>query len=207
MVDDLTRPFKGDVLIFDGMHSRVIAVPEIDLAMKIFPSHLRENAIKEYKVLLLAEGKGIKCIPKPISLIDRPNFVIILKEFIDGVYFDEYISSLDEEGFKKLTSKLLRCLHDLDKFNIVIEELSSPRKNIVIRNGNPYLIDLERWSYKSKSTNVTRFLGFILKMMHSDEHVGNLVNKIWSKNTILEASKIYKENKDLNEVLSKLDLK
>lgn len=203
----MTRPFKGDVLVFDGMHSRVIALPELKLAIKIFPKHLRENALKEYKVLLIADGRKINCVPKPISLIEEENFVAIVREFIDGEYFVDYVKGLEEEEFKLFIGRLLHCLRQFDELGIIIEELSSPRKNIVIREGNPYIIDLERWSYGVKSTNITRFLGFLVKIIHSETEVGRLARELWGEERLLKVSKRYKERRDFEEIVRELGLK
>ncbi|MGQ4891842.1 MAG: hypothetical protein ACP6IP_05045 [Candidatus Njordarchaeia archaeon] len=189
----------GNIIIFKGRHSNVIALEGLNIAIKVFPITLKNNAYKEINAIRLANEKGINCIPKYIAHVDTDNAIFLFKEYIKGIYFIDFIKSCDENSLKETLLKLFRCLNLLDKLGIVVKELARPRKNIVIREGKPFLIDLERWTYTKGKTNITQFLGYIYSVLKSnDNEVSRKFKNLIISDNLKEISEQYKKTLDLN---------
>ena len=82
-------------------------------------------------------------------------------EFIDGIFFQDYIEKEDKKQIKKVIENLLNQLYTLDKLKINKEEMHHPVKHIIIRKDMPYLIDFERCHYTEKPKNMTQFIQYL----------------------------------------------
>ena len=189
-----------DIETFRGRHSVVIAVPSLEIVFKIFPISLRSNALKEKEALSFLNREKFPCAPRLYGYVETDKSAIIIKEFITGIYFHNFFLESKISDLREVLLKILNCLHLLDKFNIFIDEMDSPRRNIVIRENQPFFIDLERWSRSTIQSNVTQFLGFLLKAHKTGGEIGNRVNTIFHVDKIMESAKEYKKKRDINVV-------
>ncbi len=195
----------GDVKIFRGRHSKVIAVIGLNLVLKIFPKNLKSNAYKEKMLLEHVNNIKLECFPKFYGIVDTGDAVLLVKEYIDGQYFNYFIKHGSIREIKKVIKRLLLCLHELDKVNYVIKELSNPKTNIVIRDEKPFIIDLERWTKTHGKTNVTQFLGFLIKISKSNDNpLKQRLNKIINFQILDKIANSYKKEKSIDVVLNAL---
>ncbi len=200
----MKKAVNSNVLVFDGMHSKVIALDALSLAIKLFPIKLEYNALKEYELLQILNKSGIECVPKIYGLVKTENAVLLVKSYIKGEYFYDFLEERDIKEIADVLKKLIMCLHKIDKIGVIIKELSSPRKNIIISDGKPFIIDLERWVREAKKTNITQFLGFIYKATLRNDKVGSKLRAIINTETILETARKYKEKMEVNEIPKKI---
>ena len=191
----------GDVVVFKGRHSKVVAFTGLKVVVKVFPEKLKKNAQKEIEALRLARKYGIDCVPKYFGHVETDDAIFVVKEFIEGLYFVDFIKTCNEKMLARVLLKLLKCLNLMDRINLVVKELSSPKKNIVISGEKPYLIDLERLVYSSGKTNVTQFLGFIYSISSSkDPKLIEKFSSVFDIENLKEVSKEYKKTIDFEIV-------
>ena len=117
-------------IISEGRHSVVISFPRLKLALKVFKPDLVNNAVKEYEFLKELSRKGYN-VPKPYSLI-IDEYPIIVREYIPGMHFKEFLNKADHEEIETVVMKLIKFIHRLDLESIFIDELSYPTKNIIV---------------------------------------------------------------------------
>ena len=200
----MKRAIDSNVLIYNGMHSKVIALDKLNLAIKIFPVRLEYNAMKEYELLQLLNQSKIKCVPKIYGIVKAENAIILVKEYIQGEYFSDFIEKRGVIEVANMFKKLLECLHKIDKIGVTIKELSTPRKNIIVKNGEPFIIDLERWVQEAKKTNVTQFIGFLYKAMLRNDEIGSKIRKIINEENLLAAAKEYKTRIRIDRIIKSI---
>ncbi len=173
--------------------------PRENINFKIFPKAFEANARREYDILKILYSNGIY-VPRPIELIVTENSVILVREYIEGEFFDEFIDRCNEDELRAALLNILTILKKVEDLGIYIEEFSSLYRNVVIRNRKPYIIDLERARYSPKST-ITQFLGLLAKLCHNDS-IKKKLEAIMETEKIKHASIRYKETRDINTVLS-----
>ncbi|MCK5283147.1 MAG: hypothetical protein KAK00_07080 [Nanoarchaeota archaeon] len=121
-------------------------------------------------------------------------------EFIDGIFFQDYIEKEDKKQIKKVIENLLNQLYTLDKLKINKEEMHHPVKHIIIRKDMPYLIDFERCHYTEKPKNMTQFIQYLTGRNISArlKEKGIMINK----NTLTKIAKKYKKGINKENFLS-----
>ena len=143
-------------LIGEGRHSKVFR--DGNRAIKV--EKLKGVAQKEAKWLRVLNEHGIG--PKLLEV--GKNYVVY--EFVDGEYFEDVL----RKG--KLTWETLeKCLRKaflMDKLGINKEEFHRPLKHIIIKEGEPRLIDFERCK-EGKPKNLSQFVSFLLKGKVSED--------------------------------------
>jgi len=125
------------------------------VAIKIAKSLEKVEAIrKESKIL--EQLKGIKGFPQ-IILRGEDFFVY---KFIEGITYGK--AKLSKEDKKKVLKSVLEKAYFLDKLGINRDEFSNIRKNVLIDSeGEVYVIDFDRGTFKKNPSNVRQFLQFL----------------------------------------------
>ncbi len=143
-------------LIGEGRHSKVFR----DGKRAIKVEKLKGVAQKEARWLRILNKHGVG--PKLLEV--GKNYVVY--EFVEGEYFEDIL----REG--KLTWELLeKCLRKaflMDKLGINKEEFHRPLKHIIVKKGEPRLIDFERCK-EGKPKNLSQFISFLLKGKVNEE--------------------------------------
>ena len=98
----------------------------------------------------------------PKLIISSGNFLAM--EFVEGDLILDYIRKSGKKETIELLNKIFEQLIILDKLGIKKEEMHHPIKHIIIRRGNPVLIDFERAHYTEKQSNVTQFYSFLMRI-------------------------------------------
>ncbi|HIP43293.1 MAG TPA: hypothetical protein EYG91_05280, partial [Aquifex aeolicus] len=100
--------------------------------------------------------KGIKGFPQ-IILRGEDFFVY---KFIEGITYGK--AKLSKEDKKKVLKSVLEKAYFLDKLGINRDEFSNIRKNVLIDSeGEVYVIDFDRGTFKKNPSNVRQFLQFL----------------------------------------------
>ncbi len=200
----MKKAVESRVLVFDGMHSKVIALDSLGLAIKIFPIRLEYNAIKEYELLQLLNDSKIDCVPKIYGMVKTENAILLVKRYVSGEYFSDFLEKRGIMEIADVLKKLIMCLYKIDRIGVTIKELSSPRKNIVISDGKPFIIDLERWVQEAKKTNITQFLGFLYKATLRNDNIGSKLRQIINTESLLTAARRYKSSMEITNILDEI---
>ncbi len=126
----------------------------------------------------------------------------IVMEFIDGSRIIDYFESAKKKSIIKTIKGILSQCHKLDILMVDKKELTNPYKHIIVRHGNPIMIDFERCKFTQSPKNITQFLQFL-----SSRKVSCILK---SKGILLEPgnlrifAKAYKKSHDLHEILALL---
>ncbi len=153
-----------------------------------------ENEVKWLKAL---NKKGIG----PKLIFSGNGFFVY--EFVEGQFIIDYLKACSREKAVALIKKTLRQCRALDELKVNKEELLRPQGHVIIRNGNPVMIDFERCGKTRKPKNVTQFCQFLIGGFSSE-----LLRKKGisiSREKILAAAKEYKnsqEDRNFRRILS-----
>lgn len=160
------------------------------------PESRAENRIEnEFRFLKILNRKNIG----PQALFFKNGKLGM--EFIDGIYFLDFVKKEDNKDvILKIIKNIYGQLYQLDKLKINKEEMSHPRKHIIItENNKAVLIDFERAHYIKKPANVTQFSVFL-----ASDYVSKLLKekgmKI-SRKRVIKSCKIYKNNTSHSNLL------
>lgn len=153
-----------------------------------------ERMENEARILRLVNQKGIG----PKFLFSGKDLLVY--EFVKGSFFLDCIKKAGKVRIVEVINNLFFQLFTLDKLKINKEEMTRPRKHIIIGK-KPVLIDFERAHHTGKPSNVTQFCSFLTSRFV----MGLLVSKGFfiDKEKIIELSKQYKLNmnvKSLNKI-------
>lgn len=110
----------------------------------------------EVKFLRILNKKGIG--PKLVRATKR-SFVY---EFVEGEQILDYVAHA-KDPFPVLKKVLLQCFV-LDQLGINKLEMHHPVKHILVKKGEPVMIDFERCYYTKRPKNVTQFVQFLFAM-------------------------------------------
>ncbi len=165
---------------------------------KFFPRKFRINAKKEYNFLTKLHEADVN-VPKPISHISLSNSSIVIREFIDGVFFQDAIKRYHPDAIKRLLINVITELRKIEDIGIYLPEVASVYKNIIVDGEEPYIIDLERASF-TKKLIIPPFLSRIWRLCSNPE-IRKKLEKILEIEKILSVAKKYKTNRDLNMIL------
>lgn len=183
-----------------GWHSTVIIFPSLRIAIKVFREGLLKNAEKEYSLLLRLYNKGLN-VPKPYVLIRDSKKPILIREFIDGRFFHDFLKLASVVEVREVVISLVKLSYLLDNENIFLNELSRATRNIIVTSSlKPYIIDLERANI-SKRSNVTQFLSYLYRLALSTAKFAWKIRAILRVDEIIDVCKLYKKRKDFNAVL------
>jgi len=182
-----------------GRRSLNIMFPEYGVNFKIFPKEFEVNARREYEIMNRLYNAGIN-VPRPIKLIITKGSAIIVREYIDGIYFSQAIQEYDPSSLAKILKNLIIQLRKIEEQEVFIPEFSSLYKNVIIKDKDPYIIDLERAQFSSKPI-ITQLLGLLIKLC-SNVKIRTKLEQIMDIEKIKEVSIRYKEKRRINDVLS-----
>ncbi|GEM_PF-5560643 len=188
----------GEIIVELGHHSINIIFKDKKINLKIYPLELRHRAIREYEVLRKLYKHGIN-VPQPIKLVDSANCMILIREFVDGIFFRDAIERLSIDELRVLLLELIKQLNAVENLGIYISEFSSLSKNVIVVGTKPYLIDVERASFQRKSI-VTQLLGFLIKLSGSPKLCKKL-SKVVQVKKLKAAAQIYKKTRNLDTIL------
>ena len=188
----------GKIKIALGQHSINLILKDIRLNFKFFPKKLNVNAKKEYEFLKRIHKSKIP-VPKPYSLIETDNSSVLVREFINGITFGEFLTRANVNELKSVLIKIVLILKKLEELGIFVPEFSSLYKNVIVCNDVPYLIDLERGRFGARS-NVTQFLGFLIKLFHNPK-LSKKLSEILNIEKLKSAAREYKTLRDISLVL------
>ena len=182
----------------------VIALPSHGIVFKIFNKGFIQNAEREYSFLKLLEKHEFPS-PKPYYLLIINNFPILVREYIPGIHFSEFLDKAAPKEIIKVIRVLLENAYKLDSIGIFLDELSNPTKNIIVNNGYVFFIDFERaQELTGKKSNVTQFLSFLIRVGKS---TGDLKNKLVAYinfDKILDAARKFKKKKQLDKLFMEI---
>ena len=147
------------------------------------------------------EAKFLKIINKhdigPKLILSKDNFLIY--EFIRGEFIKNWIQKASKKDILRIFKNILEQCHKLDKLNIDKKEMTRPVKHIIIGK-KITMIDFERAHYVKEPKNTTQFLQYIMKNKELLERKGIMINR----EEIINVSKKYKKNKDINKIIALL---
>ncbi len=85
----------------------------------------------------------------------------IIMEYVRGMPILDYFRAAGKRDVKSVIQKTLLQLYELDLLRINKQEMHHPVKHIIVRRGEPVMIDFERARYSTKAHNVTQFCQFL----------------------------------------------
>ncbi|RLE77932.1 MAG: hypothetical protein DRJ44_00945 [Thermoprotei archaeon] len=117
----------------------------------------RKDLLREAMILKEVNKYGIG--PK---LLDYTKDILVM-EHIDGISIGEWIMQVeDQHFFKEVLKKLLDMLFLMDTLGICHLELARPKNHIIVSGNRPVILDFETISTKTKKSNLTQVLAFLL---------------------------------------------
>ncbi len=142
------------------------------VAIKIRRFDSKRSSLElEGKILEIARDTGF--VPKVYAYTHD----FIIREFIDGITIRDYIPQASHEELKLLVISMIKGFAKLDSLGIDVEEVSKPLTQVIVECLNPSrpkLIDLESARMSKRSTSLTRFLGFLARVVNG-KHVYELL--------------------------------
>jgi len=123
-------------------------------------------------------------------------------EFVKGDYILQKFEKISKKEILKHINNIFMQCYKMDQLNVDKEEMHNPYKNLVIGK-RPILIDFERAHHSQDQKNVTQFTQFVLSM--SKDILKRKGFKI-NMDSLIEAAKNYKKNKNLKNLNSILSL-
>jgi HemK-related putative methylase len=121
-------------------------------------------------------------------------------EFVEGDFFLDYASGAGRAAIQSILKSIFNQLYVMDRLGVNKEEMSHPRKHIIVRNGKAVLIDFERCHYAKSPSNVTQFCSFLM--------TPQVYSLLYEKGIRFEPKKLiklaqdYKGNLDKSKILS-----
>ncbi|MHA1616401.1 MAG: RIO1 family regulatory kinase/ATPase domain-containing protein [Candidatus Njordarchaeales archaeon] len=191
-----------DLIIAEGRHSVVLSIPHIGIAFKIFRKGYVRNADKEYSFLKILEHHDFP-VPKPYNLLIINDYPILVREYIPGQHFNEFLDDSPPEKIVKVLKRVIELSFKLDEIGIFLDELSNPTKNIIVNSRGVFFIDFERaQELRGNKSNVTQFLSFLIRVGKSSSQLKKKLERFVNFDKLVELSKEFKQSKDLEKVLS-----
>ena len=188
-----------------GWHSTVIIFPALRIVLKVFNKGLIKNAEKEFYFLKMLYNKGFN-VPKPYVLINDKERPILIREFINGLHFNEFLSFASLESIRTVVLRLIKLAYKLDLEKIFIDELSKVTRNILVTDDlYPYIIDFERATVSNRS-NVLQFLSYLYRLSLSKASFADKIKEIIDIKRAIEIGSLYKKKKDFNLILECLKM-
>jgi len=181
-----------------GHHSINIILKDKHVNIKIYPTSLRHRALREFEVLKKLHDHGIN-VPEPMRLVDSNNCVILVREYIEGIFFRDAIYVLESDKLKVLLMKLIKQLNSIENLGIYIPEFSALSKNVVVVGTEPFIIDVERALFLKRPI-VTQLLGLLIKLSTNKQLYGKLA-KIIKIDELREVARAYKKSREIDVVL------
>ncbi len=174
------RGFKG---------TRKVAIKVEQLGSASMASSVREAQILS-KVNLKKIGARL--------LVKGEGFLVL--EFIEGVLFEEWITTHSVEEIVGVVMDLLKQCFVLDTLGITKEEMHHPFKHIIISNTVssvgvvkyvPVLIDFERAHADLRPQNVTQFVDYLCRLRERFVRKGLVVDKDILRGLVASYKKTY----------------
>ncbi|MEL9940714.1 MAG: hypothetical protein QW632_04110 [Ignisphaera sp.] len=195
----------GDVQIEKGVwvvgkgHAAIVALAQHMLyglvALKIRRVDSKRDSLEEEGMLLETVSR-LGYAPKPISY--SKNF--IAREYVDGSTLERILKEGDGGKIKKAIVSLVKAAFAIDSIGVDVEEIVNPTKQIIYLCNDlekPMFIDLESARLRPHSSNVTKIISFIIRMISKDR-VGS--SDMSSKRIVLlELAKKYKVTMDVRQ--------
>ncbi len=110
------------------------------------------------------EAKWLKVLNKRgigPKLVSSSNDYFVY-EFVEGEFVMDYLSSCSRKKAVSVIKSILQQCKKLDELKVNKEELLRPYKHVIIKKGNPVMIDFERCRKTKKPKNVTQFCQFLI---------------------------------------------
>ncbi len=158
----------------------------------------RESLEHEAKMLKLANAVGVG--PKLYAY--SRNFIV--REFVNGVSITEYVPRAPLSDVAEVLKKLLIQARALDKAGLYHAQLTRPHGHVLVDvvRKEPYIIDFETASTRSKKSNVTAVVQyFYIRDNECSRKVRRLAKD--TKDEILRALATYKRERS-DEAFTKL---
>ena len=124
--------------------------------------------------------------------------------FVEGTSFEQYLKINNKKSIIKIIKNILDQLFVMDKLKINKEEMSHPKKHIII-DKKPILLDFEKSHYVKNPSNVTQFCDYLMSKRISTMLKGNKINI--NNKKLIQHSKIYKKNinkSNLNKIIGEI---
>jgi len=151
------------------------------VALKIRRSDSKRDSLEnEAFILKILSETGY--VPK--LFLYSKNFIV--REFIEGLLLKDFLEKYrdNHQMIRDLAENLVRSAWKIDSFNVDIEEISRPDKQIIIKNNDLlkiYYIDLESAKTNDHPANLNRIISFLIsnKLMREalniDENIVNIL--------------------------------
>ena len=180
-------------LVYKGVYKRKSVVVKIQRPDAITLSTVQFEATWLKKLNLHHIG--------PTLFFATEDFLVM--ELIEGYLFEEFLQTQQKKDILSMIKKLSRQMYLFDSLGVNKYEMNHPDKHIIIRKGNPIMIDFERCRYTEYPKNITQVAQFItatritLLLEKKGIHV--------DKKGMQDAARVYKLNrnkKSYNKVIS-----
>lgn len=148
---------------------------------------------REYENNLILNKIGIG--PKVFYYDEEEDFVV--REFVDGEEFFEWVDDAKKDEIKKFFEELLMQCYKMDDIKLNKLEMNHPHKDLLVQDNKPIIIDFERCKVTMKPKNVTQVAQFITSKSVKEKI--ECKNIIFNRDKILELAEEYKKNEDKRE--------
>ncbi|MFH0978816.1 MAG: hypothetical protein V1837_05945 [Candidatus Woesearchaeota archaeon] len=118
----------------------------------------------------------------------------LVYEFVEGEFFIDFIGHKKRAQIVKVIREIFSQLYKLDQMHINKEEMSRPRKHIIVGNDRAVLIDFERARKTEKPSNVTQFCSFLISNYIASTLKKQGINI--DRERLIRAAQSYKEKLD-----------
>jgi len=188
---------KWHIIHKKGWRAIVIAIPDIKIALKIFPKENLKAAEREANVLKMLQD--IPNVPRFYYFITSP-VPILIREFIPGEPVIDYFLKASIDEIKHILKEMIILAKQLDERGIIVEELSRAKDNVIIYNRRPYIIDLERVSFTVTRSNITQILAWIL-FISKINGIAEKIHCIVNIDTVKDIAREYKRTRNFQKIM------
>lgn len=119
-------------------------------------SPAKESVANEIRWLRVLNGRGIG----PEVLASGKDYFVY--RFVEGQYIGEWIESGSRREIVSLLKKVLEQCRAMDLLGVNKEEMLRPRRHVIVRSGEPVMLDFERCRRTARPKNVTQFCQYLL---------------------------------------------
>ncbi len=164
----------------------------------------RSDVLREAEILKKVNKYGIG--PK---LLDYTEDILVM-EYVEGLKIEDWIKQVENARLlKEVLRKLLNMLYIMDSIGICHLELARPRGHVIISGERPVILDFETASTKTRKSNLTQVLNFLIFKESAISEKIKTILKIKDLDKLRQLLKEYKERRTKQkylEILGALNL-
>ena len=188
----------GRIKIELGRRSLNLIFTDAKINLKFYPAKFKINAAKEYEFLekMLKAGTHV---PRPLGLMKTTNSSVLIRQYIEGVTFEEAMRTLPPRRMRDIIINLINDLWLIEHMGIHIPEFSTLYKNVIVRDDTPYIIDVERAIYSTRPI-ITQLLGLLYRLS-KHKKIGEKLRQIMDVESIKKTAERYKRTRKIDDIL------